>query len=77
MISGSLRQILRIEPGIFIAKVEVWAGAAQLRRMPSPALLVADYVNPNMAVRLRDAGVQFIDAAGNAYLNQKTWQKHG
>lgn len=47
--------------------------AAQLRRMPSPALLVADYVNPNMADRLRDAGVQFIDAAGNAYLNEKAF----
>ena len=45
--------------------------AAQLRRMPPPALLVADYVNPNLANRLRDAGVQFIDAVGNAYLNEK------
>ncbi len=44
---------------------------AQLHRMPAPALLVADYVNPNMADRLRNAGVQFIDAAGNSYLNEK------
>jgi len=47
--------------------------AAQLRRMPPPALLVADYVNPNMADRLRDAGIQFIDTAGNAYLNERTF----
>ncbi len=46
--------------------------AAQLRRMPDPALLVADYVNPNMADRLRAAGVQFIDAAGNAFLKEKS-----
>lgn len=46
---------------------------AQLRRMPPPALLVADYVNPKMADRLREAGVQFIDAAGNAYLNEKAF----
>ena len=46
---------------------------AQLRRMPPPSLLVADYVNPNMADRLREAGAQFIDAAGNAYLNEKTF----
>lgn len=45
--------------------------AAQLRRLPPPALLVADYVNPNMADRLRGAGIQFIDAAGNAYLNER------
>jgi hypothetical protein len=45
--------------------------SAQLFRMPAPALLVADYVNPNMAERLRDAGLQFIDTAGNAFLNEK------
>ena len=28
-------------------------------------LLVADYVNPNMAGKLREAGIQYIDAAGN------------
>lgn len=43
----------------------------QLRKMPAPALLVADYVNPNMADRLRNAGLQFIDAVGNAYLNEQ------
>lgn len=46
--------------------------AAQLRRMPAPALLVADYVNPNMADRLRAAGVQFIDVAGNAFLKERS-----
>ncbi len=34
------------------------------------ALLVADYVPPPMADTLRANDVQFIDAAGNAYLNQ-------
>jgi len=47
--------------------------ATQLRRLPPPALLVADYVNPNMADRLKGAGIQFIDAAGNAYLNERTF----
>lgn len=45
--------------------------AAQLSRIPAPALLVVDYVNPNMADRLRSAGVQFVDAAGNAYIRDK------
>lgn len=44
---------------------------AQLSKLPAPALLVADYVNPNMADRLREAGIQYIDTAGNAYLNNK------
>jgi len=51
-------------------QLNVGSIAAQLRRIPEPALLVADYVNPNMADRLRTAGVQFIDAAGNAYLKE-------
>ncbi|MGH8191776.1 MAG: type IV toxin-antitoxin system AbiEi family antitoxin [Rhodanobacteraceae bacterium] len=43
---------------------------AQLRRLPDPAMLVTDYVTPPLAERLRDEGVQFIDAAGNAYLDK-------
>lgn len=41
----------------------------QLKRLPMRGLLVADYVNPNMAERLREEEVQFIDTAGNAYIN--------
>ncbi|MFL1454005.1 type IV toxin-antitoxin system AbiEi family antitoxin [Marinobacter sp. GN3S48] len=55
----------------WMQQANVGAILAQLQRMPAPALLVADYVNPNMADRLRDAGMQFIDAAGNAYLYEK------
>ena len=35
-----------------------------------PYLLVADYINPKLAERLREHGVNFVDAAGNAYLRQ-------
>lgn len=31
-------------------------------------LLVADYINPRLAERLREAEVNFVDAAGNAFL---------
>lgn len=43
---------------------------AQLKRLPAPALLVTEYVAPPMAERLREQGVQFIDRAGNAWLDQ-------
>lgn len=33
-------------------------------------LLVADYVNPAMAERLKQQDIWFIDAVGNAYINQ-------
>jgi hypothetical protein len=34
-------------------------------------LLVADYINPKLAERLRERGVNFVDAAGNALLHQE------
>lgn len=35
-----------------------------------PGLLVADYVTPVMAARIREAGYEFADAVGNAYINR-------
>jgi hypothetical protein len=47
--------------------------AINLLRQPThadtPRLLVADYVNPKLAERLRDQEVNFVDAAGNAYVH--------
>lgn len=34
------------------------------------ALLIADYVTPPVALRLREKGVAFVDAAGNAWIEQ-------
>lgn len=42
-----------------------------MRRLPAPNLLVVPYINPIMARRLREAGVQFLDGEGNAYLDQE------
>lgn len=42
---------------------------AELKRLPAPVLLVTRYVAPPMAERLREAEVQFIDTAGNAFLH--------
>lgn len=33
-------------------------------------LLIADYINQNMGKRLKEAGIQFLDVAGNAYIDQ-------
>lgn len=43
----------------------------QVRKLPDNQLLVADYVNRKLAARLKEAGVQFIDTAGNAYIDQE------
>jgi hypothetical protein len=47
------------------------AATMQLRQMTtdaSPALLLTDYLTPPMAASLREQKQQFVDAAGNAYL---------
>lgn len=40
----------------------------QLERLGKHGLLVADYVTPPIADKLKEHGVPFLDAAGNAYL---------
>ena len=41
----------------------------QMKRLPEKALLVTRYVNPNMADRLKELEIPFLDTLGNAYLN--------
>lgn len=71
---------LKIEPTgqKLMAEIKKWAqhanlGAliAQVAQLPGQGVLVADYINPRMADKLRQKQVQFIDTAGNAYINQK------
>lgn len=68
--------LVEIKGQKYAIEVKKWAQQAhfgalveQVKRLPEPRLLVADYVNPNMADRLRDADIQFLDTAGNAYIN--------
>lgn len=42
---------------------------SQIQRLPDKALFVADYVNPNMAGKLKQENIQFLDTAGNAFIN--------
>lgn len=62
----------------FTVEIKRWAQQAnfgalvyQIQQLPMKGLLVADYVNPNMAARLRELDVPFIDTVGNAYINEK------
>tara|TARA_R110001592_G_scaffold329928_1_gene611929 strand:- start:3105 stop:4136 length:1032 start_codon:yes stop_codon:yes gene_type:complete len=62
-------------------KVEVkkWAAnatagnlVAKMQQIAEPGngVLIADYIDPRKAEKLKEAKVQFLDTAGNAYLNQ-------
>jgi len=60
----------------FAAEIKKWAQQAnlgalihQIKNLPEQGILIADYVNPKMAEKLRQADVQFIDTEGNAYIN--------
>ena len=50
--------------------VTLGATLHQIERLHHPGLLMADYVTPPMAETLKARGIAFLDAAGNAYINQ-------
>ncbi len=57
----------------WMAQVNVGAIINQLNNLAEPGqgLLVAEYINPNIGERLKAADIQFLDTAGNAYINQR------
>lgn len=61
----------------FAVEIKRWAQQAnlgalinQIKQMPMKGMLVADYVNPKMAEKLRELDVPYIDAVGNVYINE-------
>lgn len=63
-------QTYAIEIKRHLTMAKLGLAAKQLRDAPYKGMLVTDYVNPNMAERLKDMDLAFIDLAGNAYLNE-------
>ncbi len=58
------------------AEIKKWTQQAnlgalihQVSQLPLTGMLVADYINPNMADKLKAENVMFIDTTGNAYIN--------
>ena len=63
------------EPVELKAEIKAWAqhvnaGALinQIRQLGQGGILVTDYVNPNLAKKLRHNNIQFMDACGNAFI---------
>ena len=40
------------------------------KQLPEKFLFITEYVNPNMADRLKELDIHFLDIAGNAYINE-------
>ncbi len=62
---------------VLVVEIKNWAQHAnlgalinQVKQLVPEGLLAADYVNPRMAGKLRKQGIQFIDTAGNAFIDQ-------
>jgi Uncharacterized protein conserved in bacteria len=53
-----------------VTPVNLGVVAHQLAQLTEQPLLVTEYVTPPMAERLRVLGLQFVDAAGNAYIQE-------
>jgi hypothetical protein len=47
------------------------AAVSKYKREHGPTALVASYINPSQAEKLRDLGVEFFDTAGNVFLKQE------
>jgi hypothetical protein len=43
--------------------------ASEMAGLTKMHILVANYINPNLAERLKNLGIQFMDCVGNAYIN--------
>jgi hypothetical protein len=68
---------LPYQAGQLGVEVKNWAQHAnigaithKIKAMPMEGMLVADYINPVMAERLRELGIHFLDTVGNAYINK-------
>jgi len=42
----------------------------QINTYPKKGLIITDYVNPNIAEKLKEMNIPFIDTVGNAYINE-------
>jgi hypothetical protein len=65
---------VEVKPHLTIARLFQVAEQLRVATNAFPnckGMLVTDYVNPNMAKRLKEMNIAFIDMAGNAYINNR------
>lgn len=58
-----------VETKRYAQRANIGAIINQVQRLPGKAVLVADYINPRMAEKLRKENIQYFDTTGNAYLD--------
>jgi len=60
---------IHVETKLHAAHTNIGAMIDKVQRLPGNPMLVADYINPKMAERLKLERIQYIDTAGNAFIN--------
>lgn len=69
LVAPGIEKKFAVEVKLRLNQNNVGLATQQVARLPEQGLLVAEYVNPNMAERLKRMNVLFLDTVGNAYLN--------
>lgn len=59
-----------VETKKFLTQGKVLMAIDQLKQVRQKGIIVTDYVNPNLADRLRELNIPFIDIVGNAYIDE-------
>jgi len=54
----------------YLTRAALRLAVQQLRQFPEKRLLATRYITPQMADELKEMDVQFVDTAGNAYINE-------
>lgn len=70
LINGNVKIPLLVEVKLRPTKAMVGTMARLFKQYPEKGLLIADYINPVMADRLKELDIWFLDTAGNAYINE-------
>lgn len=65
---GHRAQVHAAEIKRWLTPKTLGAATARVRDLGADALLITDYATPTVADQLKDMGIAFADAAGNAYL---------
>lgn len=65
-----LNYCAEIKTSLTLTKAQALLLLLRRAELPCPLLLIARHVNQEMAEELRQNGLEFIDTAGNAYINQ-------
>ena len=77
-VDGRIDAIIDIEGKTYNVEIKIALNTTlvnllinQYEEMENRLILITKYVNPNMADLLKKNNIQFIDTAGNAFINQK------